>query len=291
MDVGKYLAKIVLNDVEITLDCLTKLQNLHQLHIPWENLDVFTNRRKRLVVEEMYEQIVVQHRGGWCHELNGLFAWLLRSLGFEVKMVSANYCLPETGEFEGDFGHLALIVRLAGEDYLAEVGLGSVNQPFSPLLLVEGESESDQPGGEYRLVRTEAHWVLQHQERNIEGHHQHHKNRLNTHPSWKSLFRFEETARELSEFQAMCDQHQTNKEIILANAPLAFIMADQGRVVNTLTGRRFTSVRFLGGAEVRTNQLSLTNQEYNQTLRNTFGIELPQPLDIENIYIKEMFQQ
>ena len=203
MDVEKYLARIVFeDDIEITLDCLTKLQNLHQLHVPWENLDVFTNRRKQLEVEELYEQIVVQHRGGWCHEINGLFAWLLRSLGFEVKMVSGHFCNPDTGKFEGDFGHLTLIVRLSGQDYLADVGLGSVNQPFSPLHLVEGRSLRLQPGGEYRLIRTEARWVLQHLEMNIEGHHQPHKNRLNTQESWRSLYRFDETARELSEFQA-----------------------------------------------------------------------------------------
>ena len=290
MDVGKYLARIAFEDnIEITLDCLTKLQNLHQLHIPWENLDVFTNRRKQLVVEEMYEQIVVQHRGGWCHELNGLFAWLLRSLGFEVKMVSANYCLPETGEFEGDFGHLALLVRLAGQDFLAEVGLGSVNQPFSPLLLVEGESV--QAGGEYRLVRSESSWLVQHRERDVEGHHQPHKNNVITQQSWPTLYSFEETGRELREFQAMCDQHQENQEIILAAVPLTFIMADQGRRVDTLTGRRFTSVRLLERAEVRTNQLSLTNQEYNHKLNTLFGIVLTQPLDVEGIYIKEMFRE
>ena len=201
MDVGKYLARIAFeDDIELSLDCLTKLQNLHQLHVAWENLDVFTNRRKQLVVEELYEQIVVEQRGGWCHEINGLFAWLLRSLGFQVKMVSGQFCNPETGKFEEEGGHLTLIVRLAGQEYLADVGLGSVNQPFSPLLLLEGRSL--QPGGEYRLVWTEARWSLQHQEMNIEGHHQPSKNRLNTQQSWRNLYRFDETARELSEFQA-----------------------------------------------------------------------------------------
>ena len=52
MDVGKYLARLGFeDDIEITLDCLTKLQNLHLLHVPWENLDVFTGRRKELIVE------------------------------------------------------------------------------------------------------------------------------------------------------------------------------------------------------------------------------------------------
>ena len=58
---------------------------------------MFTGRRKELIVEELYEQLVVPHRGGWCHELNGLFAWLLKTLGFEVKIVSA---ILQSGERE-----------------------------------------------------------------------------------------------------------------------------------------------------------------------------------------------
>ena len=105
---------------------------------------------------------------------------------------------------------MALIVRLAGQEYLADVGLGSIDQPFSPLQLVEGGSA--QPGGDYRLVRSELFWLLQHQERNIEGHHQPHKNRRDTERSWRTLYRFEEKPRALWEFQARCDQHQADKE-------------------------------------------------------------------------------
>ena len=36
-------------------------------------------------------QIVTSRRGGWCHELNGGFSWLLRELGFSVRVVSAQY--------------------------------------------------------------------------------------------------------------------------------------------------------------------------------------------------------
>ena len=81
MEVQKYLDRIRFQGtVEISLACLTKLQRFHQLHVPFENLDVFNNRKKVLRVEDLYEQIVGQHRGGWCHELNGLFAWLLPGL-------------------------------------------------------------------------------------------------------------------------------------------------------------------------------------------------------------------
>ena len=140
--------------------------------------------------------------------------------------------------------------------------------------------------------------MLQYLEREIQGHHHHHKNTTTTTTtttgqSWANLYRLRSdlTGRELGEFQARCDQFQTDKEIILAAVPLAFIMADQGRLVHTLTGRRLTSVRFSDRAEVRTNQVQLTNQEYNTTLNTLFRIELPQPLDVEAVHIKEIFQQ
>ena len=92
MEVQKYLDRIGFQgDIEISLACLTKLQHHHQLAVPFENLDVFTNRKKQLRVESLYQQVVERWRGGWCHELNGLFSWLLTTLGFDVKIVSANY--------------------------------------------------------------------------------------------------------------------------------------------------------------------------------------------------------
>lgn len=35
------------------------------------------------------KKIVSRRRGGFCYELNGLFAWLLQELGFQVTLLSA----------------------------------------------------------------------------------------------------------------------------------------------------------------------------------------------------------
>ena len=59
-------------------------------------------------------------------------------------------------------------------------------------------------------------------------------------------------------------------------------------MVNTLTGRRFTSVSFQGEeVDLRTNQTNLSSQDYNDKLKTVFGIELAQSLDIETIVLKE----
>ena len=288
MEVQKYLDRIGFQgNVEISLACLTKLQHFHQLCVPFENLDVFTNRKKKLIVEDLYEQIVGQHRGGWCHELNGLFAWLLKSLGFDVKMLSANYFDPDKGKFKGEFDHMTLMVRLGGQDYLTDVGFGNIHQPYQPIRMTEGAIHL-QPGGEYRLSRTGVFWCVQHRVRNTVGHHNAQLNQVNLQGSWQTLFRYDVVARELAEFQPRCDEYQTDKDnCILAALPICINKSDQGQVVNTLTGRRFTSVRFVENTDVRTNQTNLSNEEYNEKLKTVFGIQLVQPLDIETIVLKE----
>ena len=284
MDVQKYLERIGFQgNVEISLACLTRLQNAHQLHVPFENLDLFTNRKKLLREEDLYEQIVGQHRGGWCHELNGLFAWLLRTLGFEVKIISANYFHPERRTFYGDFDHMALIVRLAGQDYLTDVGFGNIHQAYDPLRMTEGDVQC-QPGGKYKLSRSGSFWVLQHQVREVVGHHNPPLQQVNPPGAWLTLYRYDVSARALAEFQARCDEYQAGQELLLSTLPITIIKWDQGRTVNTLTGRRFTRVRFEGEAgDLRTNQTNLSSQDYNHKLKTVFGLELAQSLDIETI--------
>ena len=86
MDVQKYLDRIGFKgNIEVSLKCLTNLQNCHQSNVPFENLDVVTGREKVLKVEDLYDQIVERRRGGWCHELNGLFSWLLSQGRFLKK--------------------------------------------------------------------------------------------------------------------------------------------------------------------------------------------------------------
>ena len=134
MDVQKYLDRIHYEGtVEASLACLARLQIFHQMSVPFENLDNFTDRRKVLEQEALYEQVVTNKRGGWCHELNGCFSWLLEQLGFDVKVISAQYYNPELREFCKVFDHMVLIVLVAGEKYLVDVGFGNISQPSEPI--------------------------------------------------------------------------------------------------------------------------------------------------------------
>ena len=114
MDVSTYLARIGFEEkVKTSLECLARLQAAHQHAVPYENLDVFLGHKKVLKVAELYKKMVVEGRGGWCCELNGLFCWLLQEVGFMVRMVSASYYIEEKQKFKEEFDHLALIVTIS----------------------------------------------------------------------------------------------------------------------------------------------------------------------------------
>jgi len=104
----------------------TTLHNLHRAHllaIPFENIDVQLGVRPSFDLDEVFEKIVERKRGGWCYEMNGLFAWVLRELGFTVDLVGAAVGRAKSGE-RALMNHLALIVRL-DRPYLADVGFGN----------------------------------------------------------------------------------------------------------------------------------------------------------------------
>ena len=81
----------------------------------------------------MYQKIVVDRRGGWCHETNALFCWLLREIGFEVDCCESNSLNAEKWIFRVAFDHLCLVVTFRDEDdpeikrrYLTDVGWGTM---------------------------------------------------------------------------------------------------------------------------------------------------------------------
>jgi len=113
------------------------LHNLHRAHllaIPFENLDIQLGERRPFSIDAAFEKIVVDRRGGWCYEMNGLFAWVLRELGFRVDLAGAAVNRIKNGE-RAHMNHLALIVH-AERPYLADVGFG--NGTLTPMPLAEG---------------------------------------------------------------------------------------------------------------------------------------------------------
>lgn len=119
----KYLERIQYQDnIERDLQTLKKLHLQHLLHIPFENLDVMAKKEISLVPEKIVEKILENKRGGYCYEVNALFAMALEAIGFQYTMLCArpklnyNTLRPKT--------HMLLKVEINKKSYICDVGFG-----------------------------------------------------------------------------------------------------------------------------------------------------------------------
>ena len=132
---------------------LRMLHRAHQLTVPFENLSIHLSEPISLDERDLIDKIVRRRRGGFCYELNGIFALLLEALGAQVSRVAARV-YGEAG-LGPPFDHLALIVRPADGSgpWLADVGFGRHSD--YPLLL-EARDDQDDPAGRFRLADADA---------------------------------------------------------------------------------------------------------------------------------------
>ena len=88
-DLDAYLARIGYAGPRTpTLATLRAIHALQPAAIPFESLDPFLRRPVPLDLASLQAKLVGQRRGGYCFELNGLFAAALKALGFSVTPLS-----------------------------------------------------------------------------------------------------------------------------------------------------------------------------------------------------------
>ncbi|WP_343576982.1 arylamine N-acetyltransferase [Pseudomonas sp.] len=119
---------------------------LHQL--PFENLDVLLEKDVDIDPQAVFAKVVEQQRGGYCFELNSLFARLLTSLDYRVTLLvgRVRWGLPADAPLTPQ-SHLLLRVDLDEGVYLVDIGFGGPASPRAlPLQLNE-----ELPGG-WRLT-------------------------------------------------------------------------------------------------------------------------------------------
>jgi N-hydroxyarylamine O-acetyltransferase len=114
------------------ISVLAALQESHVGAVPFENLDVQLGRPVTISPEDAYEKIVINNRGGWCYEQNGLFGWALSEIGFNVTRIAAAVMRQDSGD-AARANHLCLLVSTPESPgkYLVDVGFGgSMNKPI-----------------------------------------------------------------------------------------------------------------------------------------------------------------
>jgi N-hydroxyarylamine O-acetyltransferase len=209
---------------------LHALHEAHLLAVPFENLDIALKREIVLDLDRLFDKIVTRRRGGFCYELNGLFASLLRSIGFDLDLLAARVANGE-GVLGPEYDHMALLVRCEGKRWLADVGFGdSFRTP------IDLDDASPQPGGD-PLGRA---WSVRDDGGEL-GMVQHEAD-----GSSRVGYAFTLTPRALEEYAPMCvyqqtspESHFTRRRICSRATPAGRVsLADERLIVTTREGRR-----------------------------------------------------
>lgn len=170
---------------------LAALQRAHLFRIPFENLDIHLGCEIVLDEARFFEKVVRRRRGGFCYELNGLFAALLRNLGFAVSLLSAGVA-HESGGFGPEYDHLALLVD---GRWIADVGFGEFYLDPLPLAAIPAD------GGFHVVSR-----------------------------GGQPQYRFTTEPRTLEEFAERCRFHQTSPESSFTRRRVCTLARPEGRI-------------------------------------------------------------
>lgn len=185
------------------------------LNVPFENLDIGLKRPILLDEQSLWNKIVLNRRGGFCYEVNGLFAWLLKEIGFDVTYLNARDYHEDDDSFGIDFDHLTLLVRVPGEPgrWLVDVGWGDTFTQPLPLDTTEWQEQGLRA---YRLEPFQSGYQLWQRGYNGETERQ---------------YFFDLTPHQFpAEYEATCHYHQTSPQSIFTQKRIISRLTEHGRV-------------------------------------------------------------
>ena len=248
MNIQAYLDRINYRGrLNVDAETLRQLHVAHLRSVPFENLSIHAHEPIVLNDEWLFDKIVSRRRGGFCYELNGLFGALLRALGFEVEMLSAEVANND-GSFSAPFDHMTLIVTL-DERWLADVGFGD---SFIEPLRIDRRGPQVQANGAYRIATVDDYLLLQKKTTEAED--------------WKPQYRFKLTAYQYADYLERCAYNQTSPRSHFTQNRICSMLTPNGRI--SVSDKRF----IVSSDGVRNDYPVQDDDEYRELLRQHFGI-------------------
>ena len=223
------------------LTTLTALMS-HQLRcVPFENTTVQAGNIPSLVPEEICTKIITDKRGGYCYEVNGLFAMALTAIGFEWYFAGARPMFYPTRRPKT---HMVVIVRIEGENYLCDTGFGGygLREPMR----VANEQHANQNGDRFSLELRNGEYVL--------------TSLVND--AWTPQYGFALTPQEWIEFSLANYFNATSPDAIFTQKRLA--------VMQTATGRKILMDNSL--KIIENGITTISEVDYASTAQEHFGL-------------------
>jgi N-hydroxyarylamine O-acetyltransferase len=239
-------------------DALRELQLRHLMTVPFENLSIHLGEDIVLEERKLVDKIVTDRRGGFCYELNGAFAGLLRALDFRVTLLQARV-FDGGGCLDIPYGHVAL--RVETDDgtgpWLADVGFG--DHALLPLAL-DSRTEQDDSCGRFRFMEAP-------------------RGDLDLLRGGSPQFRLDLRPRVLADFRAGSWYQRTSPDSPFTRSLVCSRRTEAGRV--TLSGRTLTTT--VRGERYETELR--TDAEVLAAYRDHFGLVPARPPAVRPVVI------
>ena len=253
-NIDRYLTRIGMNSFdEPDKETLDRIVLRHQRTVPFENLDIYdADMDISLHIPVLYDKIVLRRRGGYCFELNALFASLLASLGYDCYSVAVRvvWNFPDVMPIT----HRAIIVTIDGIRYFCDVGFGGPS-PQNALYL-DGVNFQESGTNVFLFEKLESGTVLH---RMVNGNKE-------------RLLLFSETPCDPVDFLAFNEYQSKSKDSMFRKERLINLTTETGSV--TLTGN-VLKIHAGGGTSEETPP---DEHGLKTTIMKHFGISVDYPL-------------
>jgi N-hydroxyarylamine O-acetyltransferase len=246
-DLATYLRRIGHNGpVAADTATLQALMRRQLFAIAFENLDVQSGKIVSLVPEDIAAKLLAGRRGGYCYELNGLFAMALQALGIAYRFVAAR---PMFYPARRPRTHMALVAEVEGRRWLCDLGFGSYGIR-APMDLDRLDTDIAQDDDVFRLHRDEdGVYLLQ---ARVEG-------------EWASQYGFDLWPQEWVDFAPANYLNSTHPDAIFVQKRVVVRHGAEGRHI--LVGDSLKTV-----AAGRSTQQLLDPSEVDEVLERVFGL-------------------
>jgi len=247
---GDYLRRIDYNGaVRADLATLQGLMRRQLYSVPFENLDVQAGKVVSLLPEDIVSKIVYGQRGGYCYEVNGLFAMALQALGFSYQFVAAR---PMFYPVKRPKTHMALVVTIDGERWLCDMGFGSYGIR-EPVALSALDVETRQGFDTFKLSKLNTgEYLLQ---ACVEG-------------AWSNQYGFDLYEPDWIDFAPANYMNSTHPDAIFVQKPLIVLHHATGRKI--LVGDTLKSI-----TQGAVTQQRVDRDNYAGLLQQHFGLAAP----------------
>jgi N-hydroxyarylamine O-acetyltransferase len=271
MDVDEYLKKIKCENYrDVGFENLKRLQQNHIQTFCFENLDMHMGKKISYDLEITYDRLINKSRGGYCLQLNSLFGWLLKQLGYDVFFTPCYIFNPQLNRYIRLPIHIIIIVTLDDRKYYIDVGTSrDLNEPIE--ICIDKIQKRLHGSFKFHIIEDGFYELLKEAD-----------------DEWLTQIRFKLEPKDLIYFKDMNEYVQTIEHPTIFFRTIVVRHFENGMIF--LIGYKFTELIFKEDGNLK-NTTELTLNEVKKVLKEKFELTIPdsfEPVDNLDSYYKSL---